>query len=87
VVRPGDGGTELQALTGINDERLAGAASELGITKGDLLLMTRLVVFVEGPHDVIVLDEWFGNELRDAGIRVFPAHGGVLQFRFACLSW
>jgi AAA domain, putative AbiEii toxin, Type IV TA system len=76
LVLPGDGGTELQALTGIMDERLAGAASELGITKGDLLLMTRLVVFVEGPHDVIVLDEWFGNELRDAGIRVFPAHGG-----------
>jgi hypothetical protein len=76
LVRPRRGGTELQALTGIMDERLAGAASELGITKGDLLLMTRLVVFVEGPHDVIVLDEWFGNELRDAGIRVFPAHGG-----------
>ena len=76
LVLPRRGGTELQALTGIMDERLAGAASELGITKGDLLLMTRLVVFVEGPHDVIVLDEWFGNELRDAGIRVFPAHGG-----------
>jgi len=76
LVLPGDGGTELQALTGIMDGRLAGAASELGITKGDLLLMTRLAVFVEGPHDVIVLDEWFGNELRDAGIRVFPAHGG-----------
>ena len=76
LVLPGDGGTELQAIPGIMDKRLAGAASELGITKGDLLLMTRLVVFVEGPHDVIVLDEWFGTELRDAGIRVFPAHGG-----------
>jgi hypothetical protein len=76
LVRPGDSGTELQALTGIMDERLAGAASELGITKGDLLLMSRLVVFVEGPHDVLILREWFGNELLDAGIRVFPAHGG-----------
>jgi AAA domain, putative AbiEii toxin, Type IV TA system len=76
LVRPGDGETELQNLTGITDDRLTEAASELGITKGDLLLMTRLAVFVEGPHDVIILGEWFGNELRAAGIRVFPAHGG-----------
>jgi hypothetical protein len=75
-VRYADGETELQALTGIMDDRLAEAASELGITQGDLLLMTRLAVFAEGPHDVIILREWFGNELRDAGIRVFPAHGG-----------
>jgi hypothetical protein len=32
-------------------------------------------VFVEGPHDVIVLDTWFGEELRSAGIRIFPIHG------------
>jgi AAA domain, putative AbiEii toxin, Type IV TA system len=76
LVLPGVGGTELQALTGTMDHRLAEAASELGITKGDLLLLTRLAVFVEGPHDVIILTEWFGNELRDAGIRVFPVHGG-----------
>ena len=57
------------------DDRLAEAASELGITKGDLLLMTRLAVFVEGPHDVIILREWFGDELRDAGIRVFRHTG------------
>ena len=76
LVQRGDGETELQALTGITDDRLAEAASELGITKGDLLLMTRLAVFVEGSHEVIVLAEWFGSELRDAGIRVFPAHGG-----------
>ena len=49
--------------------------SGLGITKGDLLLMTRLGVFVEGPHDVIILSEWFGDELRESGIRIFPAHG------------
>jgi hypothetical protein len=76
LVLPRDGGTELQAMTGPMDDSLAEAADELGITKGDLLLMTRLVVFVEGLHDVIILSEWFGNELRDAGIRIFPAHGG-----------
>lgn len=76
LVLPRDGGTKLRVVEGPMDDRLAEAADELGITKGDLLLMTRLALFVEGPHDVIILTEWFGSELRDAGIRVFPAHGG-----------
>jgi len=46
------------------DDSVAETAGELGITKGDLLLMTRLVLFIEGRHDVIILSEWFGNELR-----------------------
>ena len=71
-----DGGTELHAVTGTADNSLAETAGELGITKGDLLLMTRLVLFVEGIHDVIILSEWFSSDLRDAGIRVFPVHGG-----------
>jgi hypothetical protein len=37
--------------------------------------MTRLALFVEGPHDQIILDEWFGDALWAAGIRVFPVHG------------
>jgi AAA domain, putative AbiEii toxin, Type IV TA system len=76
LVLPGESGTELHTITGPIDERLAELADDLGMTKGDLLLMTRLVLFVEGEHDVIILSEMFGSELRDAGIRVFPAHGG-----------
>jgi AAA domain, putative AbiEii toxin, Type IV TA system len=76
LVLPRHDRTELRPVAGTLDDNLSEAADELGITKGDLLLMTRLVVFVEGPHDAIILSEWFGNELRDAGIRVFPAHGG-----------
>jgi hypothetical protein len=34
-----------------------------------------LALFVEGPHDQIILAEWFGNELRAAGIHVFPVRG------------
>jgi AAA domain, putative AbiEii toxin, Type IV TA system len=75
LVLPRDGGTELHPVASTMDDRLAAAANELGITRGDLLLMTRLGVFVEGPHDVIILSEWFGDELRGSGIRVFPAHG------------
>ena len=68
-------GAELHAIDGTHDEYLAQVADQLGITRGDLLLMTRLGVFVEGDHEMIILGEWFGNELRAAGIRLFPAHG------------
>ena len=69
------GHTKLRSLSGALADELADVSADLGLTKADLLLMARLVVFVEGPHDVIVLDEWFRNELRSAGIRVFPVHG------------
>jgi hypothetical protein len=32
----------------------------------------RLVLFVEGEHDVVVLHEWFGPQLEAAAIRVVP---------------
>jgi hypothetical protein len=72
LVLPGSG---LHAIEGAQDEYLAQAAGQLGITRGDLLLMTRRGVFVEGDHEMIILGEWFGDELRAAGIRLFPAHG------------
>lgn len=50
-------------------------ASEVGITAGDLLLMSKYILFVEGPHDEVVLGEFFGDWLTDNGIRVIPAHG------------
>jgi energy-coupling factor transporter ATP-binding protein EcfA2 len=75
LVFPGDEGTELRQLSGALAGELARVSAELGITKGEILLMTRLAVFVEGPHDQIILDEWFGDDLRASGIRVFPVHG------------
>jgi hypothetical protein len=57
LVLHSDGGTELRAVTGTMDDGLTETAGELGITKGDLLLMTRLVLFVEGLHDMIILSE------------------------------
>jgi len=75
LVLPGDEGTELRRLSGALADQLARVSAQLGITKGEILLMTRLAVFVEGPHDQIILDEWFGDDLRAASIRVFPVHG------------
>ena len=68
-------GTRLRLMPGSLDEELGRFSEELGISRGELLLMTQLALFVEGPHDQIILDEWFGDVLRGAGIRVFPVHG------------
>ena len=75
LVMPTGDGTQLREISGSQDCQLEAASAVLGITTGELLLMTRLAFFVEGPHDVIILQEWFGAELRSAGIRVFPLHG------------
>lgn len=75
LVLPGENGTELRTLTGSLAGELADFREILGLTQGELLLMTRLALFVEGPHDQIILTEWFADELDAAGIRVFPVHG------------
>jgi energy-coupling factor transporter ATP-binding protein EcfA2 len=67
--------THLRRMTGALDSELGRVADDLGLSRGELLLMTRLALFVEGPHDQIILEEWFGDELRAAGIRVFPIAG------------
>lgn len=68
-------GTELRPLTGGLPGELGGASDTLGLTQGELLLMTRLALFVEGPHDQIILTEWFAEDLRAAGIRIFSVRG------------
>jgi hypothetical protein len=67
--------TVLRELTGPLGDELERVSGTLGLTKGDLLLLTRVALFVEGPHDQIILDEWFGEDLRVARVRVFPVHG------------
>jgi hypothetical protein len=50
-------------------------AEEMGFTRGETLLMTRYFLFVEGPHDAILINEFFGSLLARHGIRVIPLHG------------
>jgi endogenous inhibitor of DNA gyrase (YacG/DUF329 family) len=47
----------------------------MGFSRGEILLMTRYFLFVEGPHDAILLNEFFGPLLNRHGIRVIPLHG------------
>jgi energy-coupling factor transporter ATP-binding protein EcfA2 len=67
--------TKLQLMTGNLADELVRVSDEFGLSKGELLLLIRLALFVEGQHDELILHEWFGEALRDAGIRVFPVHG------------
>jgi hypothetical protein len=75
LVTSGPNGTLLRELRGQLATALEDVASELGLHPGELLLLTRLALFVEGPHDVAVLDEWFRADLQAAGVRLFPLHG------------
>jgi hypothetical protein len=50
-------------------------AESFGLTAADLLQLSRLMLFVEGPHDEIVLRCFFGDVLDAAGVTVLVLHG------------
>jgi len=70
-----DGGTSLEDIRGDLLRSLDRVKDDFGLSRADLLQLTRLALFVEGPHDVTVLEGLFGEELQAAGVRLFPIHG------------
>jgi energy-coupling factor transporter ATP-binding protein EcfA2 len=58
-----------------SEELVDQLAHQIGLTAGDLFMMSRFVLFVEGPHDVIILEEFFGDLLRGSMVRLVPLHG------------
>lgn len=50
-------------------------AEQFGVPPIELLQLVRVVVLVEGVHDQWVLEELFGEELRNAGAYVIPIRG------------
>jgi hypothetical protein len=48
---------------------------ELGLTRADLIQLTRGVLLVEGEHDRLVVQSFFGNDLADAHVRVLQIRG------------
>ena len=58
-----------------SEDLVAQLASDIGLTSGDLFMMSRYVLFVEGPHDLVILEELFGEVLRGSSIRLLPLHG------------
>jgi len=72
-----DGITEVNRISGENiDEHLA----HMGFNKADVF-QSNAVVFVEGPSDKFVLEEFsqiYGQPVTDAGITLIPAGGDEL---------
>lgn len=58
-----------------SEDLVAQLASDIGLTPGDLFMMSRYVLFVEGPHDLVILEEFFGELLRGSSLRLLPLHG------------
>jgi hypothetical protein len=55
-------------------------ARELGFDRGELLTNVRMLLFVEGLSDEVVLKVLYGPDLRRAGALVVPIHG-VMKLR------
>jgi hypothetical protein len=48
---------------------------DLGISAGELYLLTKRVILVEGKQDVAFLEGYFEKELRETGAHLFPLFG------------
>ena len=51
------------------------SASQLGLTPARLTALTRVLVFVEGQHDKVVIEEFIADELKEARAEVIPMGG------------
>ena len=57
------------------DELLTELVEEMGFSPGEVLLLTKYFLMVEGPHDQIVLEGLFGKEFKQASVKIIPLHG------------
>ena len=71
VHRDAQGHTVVETLTSDLTSRL----DELGLDKSDLLQLCRVVLVVEGQHDLTVLQRLLGEELRVLGVEVLALRG------------
>lgn len=67
--------TEARTLLSSAAPLLQELATEVGMHPATLLSLHRAVLFVEGPLDEAVLDEYAGPALEAAGVVVIPIHG------------
>ena len=72
VSRGSGGDLTVQPLDTLHRAR----CDELGITPADLLLLNRVVLVVEGSHDVTMIGRLVGDELDALRVLVLPMRGG-----------
>lgn len=71
VQRSSDGTTTLASVPGGLREEM----ESLGLDAADLLQFCRVVLLVEGQHELLILDELFRGEFKAAGIELFSTRG------------
>ncbi|MCG7594572.1 TOPRIM nucleotidyl transferase/hydrolase domain-containing protein [Mycobacterium sp. PSTR-4-N] len=69
------GRTIARTLPSASATRLLELADDVGMRPAAALSIHRAILFVEGPLDEAVLDEYGGIELDAAGVKVIPIHG------------
>lgn len=70
-----NGRTRARTLLSSATPLLQELATEVGLHPSVALSLYRAILYVEGPLDYAVLDEYAGPELETAGIVVVPIHG------------
>ena len=77
VVRSADWQTHVERMTSDVFGTVRESAESLGLSPTAFIQMTKAWLLVEGEHDLMVLDAFYGRELRRAWIRVLPVRGGT----------
>ena len=67
--------TNARTLDAPTTTQLQQLAADVGMHPAIALALHRAILFVEGPLDEAVLDEYGGPELDAAGVKVIPIHG------------
>ncbi|MDJ0412830.1 ATP-dependent nuclease [Rhodococcus opacus] len=67
--------TSARALPTATTMRLQELAVDVGMNPASILSLHRAILFVEGPLDEAVLDEFGGLQLDAAGVKIIPIHG------------
>ncbi len=69
------GTSHLENWSDLTQEAARDLAMDVGLSEGDLFLMSKYFLLVEGPHDAILLNAFYGDLFRNSGIRILPLHG------------
>lgn len=67
--------TSARTLSSPATQYLLELATDVGMHPATALSLHRAILFVEGPLDDAVLDEYGGLELDAAGVKILPVHG------------
>jgi energy-coupling factor transporter ATP-binding protein EcfA2 len=67
--------TSARTLPTATTQRLQDVAADVGLHPAAALSLHRAIVFVEGPLDEAVLDEYGNLDLDAAGVKLIPIHG------------